>query len=208
MNNDQHQEVETKFYLAYPRRLRERLLQLGAQPEPNGRVHELNLRFDTPGKDLSRQRRVLRLRQDSRARLTYKDPALPDQAVSVRREIEFEVSNFDTAKLFLEALGYQVSVTYEKYRTTFFFHDTEVTIDEMPYGTFCEIEAADGEQVRRVAQELGLKWEARCPRSYLELFYMLRERRGQDMSNLDFASFIGMSFEAQDFNLEAADLED
>ena len=56
------------------------------------------------------------------------------------RKSKFEVSSFDNAKALLEALGYRVSVMYEKYRTTYDWGGCEVTLDEMPYGDFAEIE--------------------------------------------------------------------
>ena len=97
-------------------------------PSPNGevwrgliqpRTFEVNLRFDTPNGDLTRMGRVLRLRKDDLARLTYKDNSQQIEGALSRREIEFVVNDFDSAKQFIEALGYQVVFIYEKYRTTF-----------------------------------------------------------------------------------------
>ena len=71
-------ETEAKFYIKHPDDLRQRIeAHGGVVSEP--RVHELNLRFDTRNHDLRGAGRVLRLRQDTRARLTYKDP---DQALA------------------------------------------------------------------------------------------------------------------------------
>jgi adenylate cyclase class IV len=54
------QELEVKFYLSDLPALRARLEAAGAQLfKP--RVHEINLRFDTPSGDLTRGYRVLRL---------------------------------------------------------------------------------------------------------------------------------------------------
>ena len=39
------------------------------------RVLEMNIRFDNPDGGLSSERRVLRLRQDTEAKLTYKSPS-------------------------------------------------------------------------------------------------------------------------------------
>jgi len=109
---DQYLEVEAKFLLndrvGYERRLR----SIGAslvQP----RTHEMNYRFDLPDRSLSKESRVLRLRQDQNTVITYKDAALPNQPVSMRREIELKVLRFHDAKNLLEALGYQVYVIYE-----------------------------------------------------------------------------------------------
>src|SRR5512133_854710 len=113
---DQNLEVEVKFFLDDPAGFEKRLRSIGAnlvQP----RTHELNYRFDTPDLSLTRTRQVLRLRQDQAVVVTYKGPSLQGQAVSMRKEIELVVDNFQAAKDLLEALGYQVAVLYEKYRT-------------------------------------------------------------------------------------------
>src|SRR5512133_3240001 len=99
-------EIEVKFLIKDLSRLELRIVALGGKlVQP--RVKETNLRFDTPGKDLSRDHRVLRLRQDKQVRLTYKGAAQLNHPVSVRREIEVEVSSFDDTLLLLEALGYE-----------------------------------------------------------------------------------------------------
>ena len=112
------QELEVKFYLDDLPSLEDRLKQLGARLVQK-RVYESNLRFDTPDGDLTRSYQVLRLRQDTEARLTYKGPALNQGGVRARREIEFTVSDFKEARALLEALGYIISMIYEKYRATY-----------------------------------------------------------------------------------------
>jgi adenylate cyclase class 2 len=182
------QELEVKFYLPDLPALRARLEAVGAQlVQP--RVHETNLRFDTPSGDLTRGYRVLRLRQDTEARLTYKGPGELVDGVRSRQELEFTVSDFGTARHFLEALGYEVSVMYEKYRATYALRGVLVTLDEMPYGYFAEIEGPDGASIRKTAEVLGLDWEARILDSYIMLFDRLRERLGLSFRDLSFANF-------------------
>ena len=97
-------EIEAKFYVRKLSRIENRLTELNAhliQP----RVHETNLRFDTAGRDLRSGGRVLRLRQDDQARLTYKGPSDKTEGVMNREEIEFVVEDFERAKQFIEALG-------------------------------------------------------------------------------------------------------
>ncbi|MDZ4158922.1 MAG: class IV adenylate cyclase [Anaerolineaceae bacterium] len=197
-------EVEAKFYLNDLAGLAARLQAAGARLIQE-QVHEINLRFDTPDNALTAGRRVLRLRKDVRAYLTYKDPALLDQQVSVRREIEFEVGSFEAARSLLEALGYEVSVMYEKYRTTYTLGGAQVVLDEMPYGDFTEIEAADPELIRSLAAALGLDWEARCAESYLGLFYALKTRRAISARHLVFAEINKGDITPEDLGLRAAD---
>jgi adenylate cyclase class 2 len=71
------QELEVKFYIADLRALEGKLVAQGARlVQP--RVHEVNLRFDTAESELKRTYRVLRLRQDNAAHLTYKGSEVLD----------------------------------------------------------------------------------------------------------------------------------
>ena len=100
-------EKEAKFYIRNLKNIEGKIKGLGGvlvQP----RVFESNLRFDTSKGELSASYQVLRLRQDMRARLTFKGPADPNSEVSARLEYEVEISDLATGRHILEALGYQV----------------------------------------------------------------------------------------------------
>ena len=183
-----NQEIEVKFYITDLPALAQRLEGLGAHLV-HGRTHEINLRFDTPQGDLLRQYQVLRLRQDSKARLTYKGPAQTLEGARARQEIEFTVSDFSAARAFLEALGYQVIMMYEKYRTTYEMEGMEILLDEMPYGSFLEIEGPDPAGMQRLAQALQIDWERAAPESYTALFEKLRTQLGYTFRDLSFANF-------------------
>ncbi len=178
-------ETEVKFHIAHPKILRARLRELGArllQP----RTHEHNLRFDAPDGGLRRAHRVLRLRRDDKVTLTYKGPSEHTQGVLSRSEVEFTASSYENARRFLEALGYRVFAVYEKYRTTYALGETQIMLDELPYGDFVEIEGPDVETIQHAARELGLDWDAAIPAGYLALFERLCAERGLDPSNLTF----------------------
>jgi len=202
--NSNNQEQEVKFYLADLASFDERLRRMGAQ-QVHPRTFEANLRFDTADGALTQARQVLRLRQDEKTRLTFKGPAEPGQEVSVRAEIEFEVSSFANARAFLEALGYRVSVAYEKYRTTYKLANVEVVLDELPFGDFAEIEGPDGQAIQAAAAAMGLNWEARCTDSYLGLFGLLRATQGLEAQNLTFQE-VKQKYPAEAFGLKPAEL--
>ena len=200
------QELEVKFVVSSLEKIEKGLLSLGAtlvQP----RQYENNLRFDTPDRQLSRSLAALRLRQDNQARMTYKGPPLDEGGARLRQELEFVVSDFAMARLFLEALGYQVVVMYEKYRATYALGETLVTLDEMPYGLFVEVEGKDTGRIRQVSKQLGLDWEKRCQDSYLVLFERLRQVRRYEFTDLSFANFAGIPFSLEDLGLHCADLK-
>jgi adenylate cyclase class 2 len=182
------QELEVKFYLSNLNDLENRLKVLNARlAQP--RVHEINLRFDTPDMQLSRAMRVLRLRQDYQSIVTYKGPGQEIDGVRVRQELEFTVGDFDMAKVFFEALGYQVSVIYEKYRAVYDLGQVHVTLDEMPYGYFAEIEGPDGKTIQETSRLLELDWETRIIDSYLVLFDRVKSVLGLTFRDLTFENF-------------------
>ena len=197
-------ELEVKFYLTRPKELEEKLIALGAQLK-DPRVHEINLRFDTPDLSLLNTGRLLRLRTDSRARVTYKGLGSIEGGARLRKELEFTVSNFDTTREVFEALGYEVYMMYEKYRTTFTLGDLEVVLDELPYGDFVEIEGPDGESIQQAARQIGLNWDARILESYTVLFENVRMRLGFDFRDLSFENFKGLSVTPEVLGVMVAD---
>ncbi len=185
------QELEVKFYLSTLTGLENRLKALNAELVQL-RVHEINLRFDTPDMQLTRTFRVLRLRKDNQSIVTYKGPGQEIDGVRQRQELEFIVGDFDMAKVFFEALGYQISVIYEKYRAVYDLGAVHITLDEMPYGTFAEIEGPDGKTIQETARRLDLNWEARIIDSYLVLFDRVKSAIGLTFRDLTFENFKGV----------------
>ena len=203
MNRDD-QELEVKFYLSRRGEMEARILSLGARlGDP--RVHEINLRFDTPDQSLLETGKLLRLRTDRRARLTYKGPGDERAGARLREELEFTVSDFETARKLLDALGYQVTMMYEKYRTTYILGELEIVLDEMPYGDFIEIEGPDGESIQKVAEGLGLDWDRRILLSYTVLFDHVRQALGLNFKDLSFDNFRGLVISPDALDVKIAD---
>jgi adenylate cyclase, class 2 len=198
------QEIEVKFYLGSLEKLEERLKELGAE-QKQPRVHEVNLRFDTPQGQLTKSSQVLRLRKDTDARLTYKGPGSDQGGASRRQELEFQVSDFDMAQALFEALGYRVYLLYEKYRTTYSLGPVEVTLDEMPYGFFAEIEGPDGASIQKAAVRLGLSWDRRVLDSYTTLFDRVKAAHSLDFRDLTFENFSQMEINPQSLGVTRAD---
>jgi len=199
------QEIEAKFHVQNLRKIELRLLELKAQLiQP--RVHEVNLRFDRPDGELRNSFRVLRLRQDDIARFTFKGPSVEKEGgILSRQEIEFEVGDFDSAKLFLEAIGFQVVVFYEKFRTTYELNDTHIMLDELPYGSFIEIEGENAETIHSIANMLGLNWDAMVKAGYHALFERVAGKYGLDVSKLSFENLEGVTIKTTDMGIVAAD---
>jgi adenylate cyclase class 2 len=183
-------EVEVKFLVDDLDALRRRLAAAGAVLGAP-RVYERNVRFDTADERLLARQALLRLRQDTRVRLTYKALSAQDAAseAKIREEIELTVEEFDRMALIFDRLGFHAVQAYEKYRTTFHLGDVEVVLDEMPFGHFVELEGASDASLKAAAAVLGLDWSQRLLTNYLEL--MERARRAFDLpfNDLTFANF-------------------
>ncbi|HET9588136.1 MAG TPA: class IV adenylate cyclase [Anaerolineales bacterium] len=218
-------ETEAKFYVLDLRRLERHLQDLGARLVQS-RILERNIRFDLPDARLRAERRVLRLRQDIQARLTYKSASSDQDGVLSRTEIEFIVEDFEKAKAFLNALGYESFFYYEKYRTTYTLdsarshdlvssqrhgetaggYDCHIMLDEMPYGDFVEIEGETVESIRHVSDAMHLNWDAAIAASYYAIFRHLCEKRPDlDPTRLSFAALNGVKITAEDLYVQPAD---
>lgn len=215
------QEIEAKFRVLDLRKIEACLQDLGAQLiQP--RALETNIRFDLPDGGLRSEGRVLRLRQDTEARLTYKSGSSNEQGVLNRTEIEFVAEDFGKAKAFLEALGYQKLFYYEKYRTTYVlesaglpanfqqqaigFHICHIMLDELPYGNFVEIEGEGVDSIRGAADRLGLRWDRAVPTSYHVLFERLCAIHPElDPQELSFAALKGLNISVEELSIAAGD---
>lgn len=197
------QETEAKFYVSRPEELQKRVEHLHAK-HIDTRVREVNLRFDTRGRKLSKAGHVLRLRQDKRARLTYKDSERTPAGGLSRREVEVTVSNFRDTRELLEALGYEVVFIYEKHRSTYELGDLEIVLDELPFGHFIEIEGQE-EQIHPAADRLGLRWDALIRDSYHLLFERVRKARRWTLRDLTFEDLKNVRVTAADLGVRPAD---
>jgi len=137
-------EIEKKYRLrdGDAARIRAKLDELGA--EFVGEVFEQNLVYRAvSGNGRSA---ILRIRKigDS-AVLTYKEDVTDaNAAAGLKQKIEHEtaVADAEAAENIVASLGHRLTLVYEKRRKIFRFVDTEVVLDELPFGSFMEIEAS------------------------------------------------------------------
>lgn len=198
-------EVEIKFYLTDMPAYEKRVRSIGANLV-RPRTREVNYRFDTPEMRLAREHRVLRLRQDNSIILTYKGPTEVKDGVSVRPEIELEVNDFQAASDLLEALGFRLSLKYEKWRTIYQLGELEITLDEMPFGNFTEIEGGDSAQIKKTAALLALDWKTGITNSYLLLFDHLKTARNLAINDLTFEALKNITVKPAELGVKASDL--
>lgn len=186
-------ETEIKLFVPDTAPVVERLAQAGATLKA-ARVYEHNVRYENADETFTAQGIVLRMRQDTRARLTFKAP--PDQRaastnVITRFEAEVTVDSFDAMDIILQRLGFHPHVVYEKYRTTYQLGEAEIVLDEMPYGTFLEVEGS-APAIDATLAALGLAGAPRILASYMALFEQVKAALDLDVHDLTFANFEGI----------------
>src|SRR2546426_12632943 len=148
-------EIEKKFRLTKKQRqeVLARLPALGAKPK--GEDFEVNTLYT--GETLDVTRSVLRLRRiGDRGVLTYKESLPPRLDMKHRREDETCVDDPDAMELILDALGFAPALVYEKRRETWRLEQTEIVIDELPFGLFMEIEGSE-KDIREIESKLEIK---------------------------------------------------
>jgi len=182
-----HLEVEVKFHLEHPDKMRQCLIDLGASVQPE--VFERNLRFEDANHTLKSNQQLLRLRRDDSCRLTFKSKPSPmETECKVYRELEVTVSDFDTMQDILIALGFSAVQIYEKWRQVFSWKEVELCIDILPYGSFLEIEGSETD-IKAAAALLMLPWKKRIVSNYLAIFESLRSRDNLPFHDVTFSNF-------------------
>ena len=199
MKSDQYLETEIKLYVPDLKSVAAQLDSIGAQlTKP--RLFERNVRYENKSKTLTSQGIVVRLREDDRIRLTYKEPSTQiDNEISTRFEAEVEVDDFDTMELILGRLGYYPHLVYEKHRATYTFENTEIVLDELPYGNFVEIEG-DVNSIQQVIEKLDLQATRHHKDTYVALFNHVCRNLKLEFTDLTFEKFQGIDVPASAFD--------
>ena len=186
----EHLEIELKFIIPNLSDLRGRLQDIGAACIGK-RTFEYNIRYESENNRLLKSNCLLRLRKDRSTTLTFKSPPPPpaaDTRFKIHRELEVNVSDFETMDAILNALGYFGCQVYEKWRETWQLNDATLCVDTMPFGRFLEIEGST-DTIMRLVRTLGLGWEHRILYSYLAIFEILRKKERLPFSDLTFDNF-------------------
>lgn len=158
-------EIELKFYVDNFGPLRNKLQKIGAKRIWAGK--EKNWYFDTPTQTLRKRRVAFRLRTAGDNKLTLKANGSRRIFKSVD-EYEISVSDADETRKILEKLGFRIRIAYSKKRECWKYKKADITLDSLPFGKFVEIEASP-QQIRSLAQKLGLSFAESTTKSYIQL---------------------------------------
>ncbi len=134
-------ETEKKYRLTEDqfKRIEDDLKEIGA--EFCGEDFEENSIYFGGG--LSEKNAIVRIRKTrDKTVLTYKKRIQNEFAVKQQIEHETEVADAEALEKIVENLGLKKGLVYEKRRKTYKFRETEIVLDELPFGLFMEIEGA------------------------------------------------------------------
>lgn len=161
-------EIEIKLRIEDPKAARTRLLALGAIMTRERHTERDSL-FDFADGALRRSGTALRLRAAGRrATLTFKGPRQKSRSFKVREEFETQVQDPRQTRLILRSLGLREVFAYEKKRTVLRKGRVTVSIDELPFGSFLELEG-ERHEIVRLARSLGYRRTDFITRDYVEM---------------------------------------
>ncbi|MGD2095765.1 MAG: class IV adenylate cyclase [Phycisphaerales bacterium] len=184
-------EIEAKLKVDSLAEIKRKLTELGA--EPVAEQLQTDQFFDNVDTGLAKTDRCLRLRRQvvdniERFFLTYKG-AKEKSDFKKRQEIELEISNAESARKLLSALGYEQVLTIEKKRHLWRIGECKVTLDKLPLlGDFIEIEGPDDKSISDVQKNLGLSEVPHIPKSYASLIKDQLQQSGKDIKVVFFES--------------------
>lgn len=151
-------EIEIKVLGIDRKAVEDRLVSLGAKKVFDDEIHALY--YDFTNTALKNSDCALRLRLEGTKSILSLKKFVESKEAKIREEHEVEVSDFNTMKYLLEALGLNVWLEMKKHRTSYEFRGVHFEIDEYhdAYNyipQFLEIEGHDIETIYACAELLG-----------------------------------------------------
>jgi adenylate cyclase, class 2 len=148
-------EIEVKVIEINKKNVLKKLKELNAK-----KIGEYNIEamlFDDINKTFSKKKNLIRLRKkNNNAYFTFKGKETKGFSRQAE-EIEFSVSDFKKAKLFLEKIGFKHYSFTKKHRITYKLKNALVEIDEYAnIPVFLEIEAKSEKKIRELINLLEL----------------------------------------------------
>ena len=151
-------EIEVKILNVDKKKITQVISGFGAEKIFDGEIRTTF--FDFGDSRMSKAKNVLRLRKSAKRTLLTFKTILSKEAAKEADEYEVEVSDFQTMKKILEALGLSTSGNIQKHRTSYRLNNVHFDIDrlekELSYvPTYMEIEAENIDLIYKYAELLG-----------------------------------------------------
>ncbi len=127
----------------------------------------------------------MRVRTGGKSIVTLKKKIKSDGEVFERQELETEVKDPGLLADIFANLGFTKRFIMEKYRIDYEYKNTKISLDELPFGVFVEIEGKP-ENIKSVAEELKLDLSNKIVATYWDLFEDYKKKTGQKGENIVF----------------------
>lgn len=176
-------EKEIKVEIKNPKELISLLAQKNVKKVSEG--FQRTTRMDTPNLDLEKRGTFLRVRTGGKDIVTLKKKIKSTGEVFERQEIETEVKDPELLADIFANLGFTKRFIMEKYRIDYEYKDTKISLDELPFGVFIEIEG-EPENIKNVADELNLDLSNKIIVTYWDLFEDYKKKMNQKGENIVF----------------------
>ena len=171
-------ETEVKFVITEIDETITKLRGIGAKF-----IHTENqktIMMDTSNGDLKKRNTFLRTRTGIRNTMTVKRNLSEDVGVKQREELEIEIQDVDTLNKMLVNLGFTYHRIMEKRRHTWIYENTEIAIDELPFGIYMEIEG-NKKEIYSIVQKLGFEIGDIITMTYWHIFASMTGGKVKDI---------------------------
>ena len=146
---------------------------------------EKTVRLDTSNKDLEKRGVFLRVRAGSKNTITLKEKIGDDKNIRTRKETEFEIQDIEAMAYILGKLGFDYSRTMEKYRINLKYKNAKLSIDEMPFGFYLEIEGEEN-RIEAITKELGYNPEEKILVTYWDILEEYNKEHKTNKKDIEF----------------------
>jgi len=149
-----------------------------------GNAFQKTIRFDDENKGLEKQGIFLRVRSGFENVITMKIKVKND-TVFERKEIELHIEDIEKMRKIIKKLGFEKEFIMEKYRSRWVLDGVDISLDELPFGLFIELEG-DENKIFEVAKKLNLDTSKRIIVTYWDIFDKYKEKTGKTGEDIEF----------------------
>lgn len=169
-------EKEVKFQISNIEGFIENLKKLKAKFIKNS--FQKTIRFDTKDKKLEKDGRFLRVRSGSKNILTMKIKR-ENKNLFEREEIESEIQDLEKVRKIINELGFNYERIMEKYRSDWLLDDISISVDELPFGFFVELEGEEN-NIFKLMEKLKLEDSKKIKVTYWDLFDKYKKENNKE----------------------------
>ena len=180
----QYIEQEVKFEVPNIKNILKKLKEIGATEIATD--FQRAIRFETENDDLLSKGMFLRVRSGHGDVITLKRKISEDNAdFKEREEIETKVEDLAKMRKIINYLGFTKEFIFEKYRSNWKYKGAEISVDELPFGNYLEIESTP-ELINEIAKDLELDNKYRKALTYWDLFEKYKKANNLTGDNIVF----------------------